>query len=101
MTVTSRPGARTGSAADVSALAAVLGEKCYAVLGHTFGAFVALQHAVDAPGAAVATIVFSGVPSGRRLELVDQNLAAFEPAGLRHGCGSSPLDCELSRQHIQ
>ena len=39
-------------ALDVSELAASLGLRQYAVLGHSFGAFVALQHAVDYPGAA-------------------------------------------------
>lgn len=76
-------------AADVSALAAALGEKRYAVLGHSFGAFVALQHAVDAPGAAAATIVSSGVPSARWLEVVEENLASFEPAELRQQVISS------------
>lgn len=70
-------------ASDVSAVAAALGAERYAVLGHSFGAFVALQHAADAPGAAVATIVSSGVPSDRFLEEVEHNLATFEPEELR------------------
>lgn len=70
-------------AADVSALAAVLGEERYAVLGHSFGCFVALQHAVDAPGAAVATIASSGVPSARYLDAVREHLVSFEPEDLR------------------
>ncbi len=70
-------------AADVSALATALGAPRYAVLGHSYGAFVALQHAVDFPGAAACTIVSSGVGSARWLEAVDRNLAAFEPAALR------------------
>ena len=52
-------------ARDISALAAAMGLKRYAVLGHSFGAFVALQHAVDVPGAAAATIISSGLPSER------------------------------------
>lgn len=70
-------------ASDVSGLAAGLGVERYAVLGHSYGAFVALQHAVDAPGAAVATVVSGGVPSARFLEAVADNLAAFEPVELR------------------
>ncbi len=70
-------------ASDVSALAAGLGQERYAVLGHSFGAFVALQHAVDAIGAAAATVVSAGVPSARWLESVQDNLAAFEPVELR------------------
>jgi pimeloyl-ACP methyl ester carboxylesterase len=70
-------------ASDVSAVAAALGAERYAVLGHSYGAFVALQHAADAPGAAVATIASSGVPSMRFLDEVDAGLAVFEPAELR------------------
>lgn len=70
-------------ASDVSAVAAALGVEDYAVLGHSFGAFVALQHAADAPGAAVATIVSSGVPADRYLEEVAKGLAVFEPEELR------------------
>ena len=70
-------------ASDVSAVAAALGVEEYAVLGHSFGAFVALQHAADAPGAAVATIASSGVPADRYLEQVEHNLATFEPVELR------------------
>lgn len=76
-------------AADVSGLAAGLGVERYAVLGHSFGAFVALQHAVDAPGAAVATIVSGGVPSARFLADVEKNLAEFEPVELREQVAAS------------
>src|SRR6476659_4580884 len=37
-------------AADVEELAQALELERYAVLGHSFGAFIALQHAVDFPG---------------------------------------------------
>lgn len=70
-------------ASDVSALAEALGLERYAVLGHSFGSFVALQHAVDRPGAAAATIVSGGVPSARFLGHVDHNLEVFEPVELR------------------
>src|SRR3954469_8213464 len=70
-------------ASDVSAVAAALGVERYAVLGHSFGAFVALQHAADAPGAAVATVVSSGVPANRFLDEVATGLAVFEPEELR------------------
>ena len=56
----------------------------YAVLGHSYGAFVALQNAVDYPGMAAPTIV-----SARRRRPRDgstrsrPNLLAFEPASLR------------------
>jgi proline iminopeptidase len=70
-------------AADVQALAEALGLGTYAVLGHSYGAIVALQNAVDFPGAAAQTIVSSGVPSASFLADVDANLAAFEPEELR------------------
>lgn len=70
-------------ASDVSALAAALGTERYAVLGHSFGAFVALQHAVDAPGAAAATVVSGGVPADTYLSGVDAALAALQPREVR------------------
>jgi proline-specific peptidase len=76
-------------AVDVSSLAASLGADRYAVLGHSYGAFVALQHAVDFPGAAAATIVSSGVPSARFLAGVEAALASFEPAELRERVAAS------------
>lgn len=76
-------------AADVSPLAEGLGLDEYAVLGHSFGAFVALQHAADFPGAAARTIVSSGLPSTRFLEHIEENLETFEPAELRQQVQSS------------
>jgi proline iminopeptidase len=70
-------------AADVTALAAALDLGPYAVLGHSFGAFVALRHAVDFPGEPAGTIVSSGVPSVRFLADLQERLDAFEPADLR------------------
>ena len=70
-------------AKDVVSLANAMGLEKYAVLGHSYGAFVALQNAVDFPGAAAQTIVSGGVPSSRFLEVVDKNLAEFEPESLR------------------
>src|SRR5215218_4512866 len=62
-------------AADVEALAAALGLDRYAVLGHSYGALLALQHAVDFPGRPFATVVSSGVPDARYLEQVEHELA--------------------------
>jgi proline iminopeptidase len=70
-------------AADVDALAASLALERYAVLGHSFGAFVALQHAVDFAGRPVASIVSAGVPAASFLKAVDKSLAHFEPESLR------------------
>ncbi|MGZ5127904.1 MAG: alpha/beta fold hydrolase [Actinomycetota bacterium] len=70
-------------AQDVIMLARALGIERYAVLGHSYGAFVALQNAVDFPGMAAQTIVSSGIPSMRWIAAVERNLAAFEPVALR------------------
>src|SRR5829696_4815697 len=56
-------------ALDVGALAEKF--ERYAVLGHSYGAFVALQHAVDDPNGPAATIVSSGLPSERWMEGLD------------------------------
>jgi proline iminopeptidase len=76
-------------AADVEALAAALGLDRYAVLGHSYGALLALQHAVDFPGRPIATVVSSGVPDARYLEAVEHQLATFEPVELREQVQSS------------
>jgi len=69
---------------DVSALARAMKLDRYAVLGHSYGAFVALQHAVSFPGDAAQTIISNGVPSIRFLwEHVERSLRHFEPAELR------------------
>jgi proline iminopeptidase len=73
----------THHAADIEAMAGTLGLQRYAVLGHSYGAFIALQHAVDFPGRPAATIVSSGIPDARFLAHVEEELAAFEPVELR------------------
>jgi proline iminopeptidase len=70
-------------ARDVDGLATALGLERYAVLGHSFGAFIALQHAVHFSGRPAASIISSGLPSQRFLGHVDEQLAAFEPVELR------------------
>ena len=76
-------------AADVEAMAGVLGLERYAVLGHSYGAFIALQHAVDFPGSPAATVVSSGIADARFLAQVQDELAAFEPVELREQVQSS------------
>jgi proline iminopeptidase len=70
-------------AADVDALAAALELEHFAVLGHSFGAFVALQHAVAHTCPPAATIVSSGVPSERWLEGVESALHEIPDEELR------------------
>lgn len=82
-----RPPAETWTleqmAADIDSLTAALGFDEYAVLGHSYGALVVLQHAVDHPGSASQTIISSGFPSARFLQDVQANLEVFEPIELR------------------
>jgi proline iminopeptidase len=69
---------------DVSAVAHAMKLRRYAVLGHSYGAFVALRHAVSFPRDAAQTIVSNGVPSTRFLwEHVERSLRELEPAELR------------------
>jgi proline iminopeptidase len=70
-------------AQDVIMLALAMGLQRYGVLGHSFGAFVALQNAIDYPGMAAQTILSSGVGSMRWLEEIDAQLVSFEPVELR------------------
>src|SRR5919197_250712 len=70
-------------AADIEALAAALELDRYAVLGHSYGAFIALEHAVDFPGRPAGAIVSSCLPDARYLERVEHELAVFEPVELR------------------
>jgi proline iminopeptidase len=77
-------------AQDVSDLAGGLGVRDgFAALGHSYGAFVVLQHAVDHPGEPRATIVSAGMASAHWLDRVDDELAAFEPIALREQVTSS------------
>jgi proline iminopeptidase len=76
-------------AADVVLLAKALGLERYAVLGHSYGAFVALQKAIDYPGMVAQTIVSGGLPSSRYLEAVGRNLEAFQPVELREQVAAS------------
>ncbi len=69
-------------AADVGGLAETLGLDAYAVLGQSFGSFVALQHAV-AHGDATHYVLLGSVPGERWLDHVERNLAAMEPPELR------------------
>lgn len=70
-------------AADVSALAAAMRLREYALLGHSYGAIVTLVHAIER-GDASNYVVSHGAASGTKLMRdVNANLAAFEPVELR------------------
>ena len=68
--------------ADVTALASALELERYAVLGHSFGSFVALRHAAE-QGSASHYVLIGCAPATRWLDLIERNLAAMEPAVLR------------------
>lgn len=70
-------------AQDVIMLARALGLERYAVLGHAFGAHVALQNAVDYPGMAAQTILVGGLPSAKYLRVIERNLERLEPEEIR------------------
>ena len=74
---------------DVVMLSEAMDFGQYAVLGHSYGALVALQNAVDFPGKASHTIISSGFPSARFLKHVEGNLKNFEPIELREQVASS------------
>jgi proline iminopeptidase len=76
-------------AQDVIMLARAMRLDRYAVLGHSYGAFVALQNAVDYPGMAERTIVSGGIPSARYLDGVEAQLERFEPVALREQVDAS------------
>ncbi|MFB8177022.1 alpha/beta fold hydrolase [Streptomyces sp. NPDC055966] len=76
-------------AADVGAVARALDLGEYAVLGHSLGAFVALQHAVDEPTADVASILCAAVPSVTYFAHADAALERFRPAELRDRVGAA------------
>ena len=70
-------------ATDVTKLAAALGIERYALLGHSFGAFIALAHAIE-DGGASHYIISSGTASFAKTgKEITANLAAFEPVELR------------------
>ena len=77
-------------AQDVSDLATSLRVSGgYATLGHSYGAFVVLQHAVDQPSEPRGTIVSAGIAAAHWLQEVERQLAAFEPVELREQVTSS------------
>jgi proline iminopeptidase len=69
-------------AKDIHELAAAMELESYAVLGHSFGSFVTLRHAVDS-GRASHYVLLGCVASSSWLDRIEKNLRAFEPVALR------------------
>jgi proline iminopeptidase len=76
-------------AVDIVSLADVMNLDHYAVLGHSYGALVSLQNAVDFPGKASCSIISSGFPSARFLAHVQHNVEVFKPEELRDQVAAS------------
>jgi pimeloyl-ACP methyl ester carboxylesterase len=70
-------------AADVARLAETLEPRDYTLLGHSFGARIALQHAVDHPGLAARVVCSGGVAHAGALAHVDETFASFGTPELR------------------
>lgn len=70
-------------ARDVSALAKILGLERYALLGHSYGAFVTLAHAVEEKDASHYVISHGAASGAKMMAEVRENLARFEPVELR------------------
>ncbi len=70
-------------AADVTKLAAALGIERYALLGHSFGSFVTLAHAIEQGGASHYIISGGSASFTKTGKEVEENLANFEPIELR------------------
>jgi proline-specific peptidase len=70
-------------AEDVSKLANTLGLEGYAVLGHSYGSFVALTHAVNNGGGSHYVISHGTASMSKSMPEVEANLASFEPIELR------------------
>lgn len=68
---------------DITGLAEALDLPAYAVLGHSFGSFVALAHAIHS-GTATHYVISGGTASFSKSAVeIQANLEAFEPEALR------------------
>lgn len=70
-------------ARDVKGLAESLGFQSYTLLGHSFGARVALQHAVDFPGHAARIVISGGIAHSGAFEHLDATFESFGTPELR------------------
>jgi proline iminopeptidase len=68
---------------DISTLAAALGIRRYALLGHSFGSFVALAHAVERGEASHYILTGCTASFTKTAPEIEHNLATFEPVELR------------------
>lgn len=92
-------------AADVAGLAEALELGRYTLLGHSAGARVALQHAVDHPGHAARVVCSGGVAHAGALAHLDTTFEQFDTPELRasvedafdaEGRARTPEDCHAA-----
>lgn len=76
-------------AADITSLARALGLERYAVLGHSFGAFIALAHAIERRDASHYVISGGTASFSKTAVEIQANLDNFEPAELREQVAQS------------
>jgi proline iminopeptidase len=70
-------------ALDVTKLAGALGLARYAILGHSFGSFVTLAHAIEQGGASHYILSGCTASFSKTMPEVEHNLETFEPVALR------------------
>ena len=70
-------------AADVARLAEAMGLTGYTLLGHSFGARIALQHSVDHPGRAARVVCSGGIAYADALAHADETFESFGTPELR------------------
>jgi proline-specific peptidase len=70
-------------AGDVDRLAIALGIARYALFGHSFGAIVALAHALERGGASQYVISAGAASSSALMADIDREIERFEPAAMR------------------
>lgn len=70
-------------ALDMTKLAEALGLRQYAMLGHSFGSFVTLAHAIEQGGASHYVLSGCTASFSKTAPEIQHNLATFEPVALR------------------
>jgi proline iminopeptidase len=73
----------SGLATAIGGFAAALGLERYTLLGHSFGGFVALTHAVESPGRVTRLIASCTAASESVFDGIEARVHAFEPADVR------------------
>lgn len=86
-------------ATDIVELAEVLGLEEYGIVGHSFGAFVAMQHAVDYPGVAKYIVFIAGTDSATDLLKHLQENRSKLPEKLLERINKAKFDLQNAKTH--